>query len=61
MEKLARKLNRRGRVSVGIRARLLFWFYRGMQKASWGASPVEKQYWIENGWLDRGRPWKEIR
>lgn len=58
MDKLARKLSRSGRVPVGIRTRFLFWFYGGMQKAGWGASPEEKQYWIENGWLSGGKPWK---
>lgn len=59
MEKLARKLSRRGRVTVGLRTRLLFWFYGGMQKAGWGASRVEKQYWAENGWLSGGKPWRQ--
>ena len=58
MDKLARKLSRSGRVSVGIKTRILFWFYGSMQKAGWGASPAEKQYWIENGWLSGGKPWK---
>lgn len=58
MDKLARKLSRSGRVPVGIRTRFLFWFYGRMQKAGWGASPEEKQYWIENGWLSGGKPWK---
>lgn len=61
MGKLARKLSRGGKVSVGIRTRILFWFYGSMQKAGWGASPAEKQYWLENGWLSGGRPWKENR
>ena len=59
MEKLARRLSCRKKVSVGIRTRILFWFYGGMQKAGWGASPAEKQYWIENGWLSGGKPWKQ--
>lgn len=58
MDKLARKLSRSGKVSVGIRTRILFWFYGGMQKAGWGASPAEKQYWLENGWLSGRKPWK---
>ena len=61
MDKLARKLSRSGRVSVGIKTRILFWFYGGMQKASWGASPTEKEYWEKNGWLSGGKPWKESR
>lgn len=59
MEKLAKKLSHCGRVSVGIKIRMLFWFYGGMQKAGWGASPAEKQYWTENGWLSGGKPWKK--
>lgn len=58
MDKLARKLSRSGQVSVGIKTRLLFWFYGGMQKANWGASPAEKQYWMDKGWLSGGKPWK---
>ena len=58
MDKLARQLSRRGKVTVGMKTRILFWFYGGMQKAGGGASPTEKQYWIENGWLSGGRPWK---
>ena len=58
MDKLSRKLYRSGRVSVGVRTRILFWFYGSMQKADWGASPAEKQYWEENGWLSGGKPWK---
>ena len=29
-----------------------------MQKNGWGASPVEKEYWKQNGWFDGERPWK---
>ena len=42
MNKLASKLSRKTNVKVGIKTRILFWFYRGMQKANWGASPAEK-------------------
>ena len=59
MGKLAQKLSCRRRVSVGLKTRVLFWFYGGMQKANWGASPAEKQYWTENGWLDGKKPWKK--
>ena len=57
MDKLARKLSRSGRVSVGIKTRILFGFYGGMQKAGWGASPAEKEYWEKNGWLSGRKPW----
>ena len=59
MEKLAKKLSHQGKVSVGIKTRILFWFYGGMQKANWGASKAEKQYWVENGWLSGSKPWKK--
>ena len=59
MEKLARRLSRRGRVCVGVKTRMRFWFYGGMQKAGWGASPAEKQYWLEKGWLSGSKPWKD--
>ena len=58
MQKLARRLSRRKKVSVGLKTRILFRFFGGMQKAGWGASPAEKQYWTENGWLSGGKPWK---
>ena len=31
----------------------------GMQKAGWGASPEEKAYWQEKGWLDGKKPWEQ--
>ena len=30
----------------------------GMQKAGWGSSTMEKEYWEKNGWLGKERPWK---
>ena len=58
MNKLASKLSRKTNVKVGIKTRILFWFYRGMQKANWGASPAEKKYWESKGWLNGKKPWK---
>ena len=31
-----------------------------MQKKGWGSSPVETQYWKDNGWLDGKKPWRMI-
>lgn len=39
------------------REKCLFWFYGGMQKAGWGASPSEKEYWESRGWLNGVKPW----
>jgi len=46
------------RVHIGLRTRFLFWFYGGMQKANWGASISEKEYWESKGWLSGVKPWK---
>ena len=59
MKRLASKLSLHNKVKVGIKTRFLFWFYGGMQKANWGASPDEKQYWIDMGWLDGKKPWNK--
>lgn len=58
MTRLASKLLNKTKVKVGIKTRILFWFYGGMQKANWGASPSEKEYWESKGWLSGVKPWK---
>ncbi|MDD6070957.1 MAG: NAD(P)H-dependent oxidoreductase [Clostridiales bacterium] len=57
MKRLAAKLTKKKAVKVGIKTRILFWFYGGMQKAGWGASPCEKEYWESRGWLNGVKPW----
>ena len=56
--KLARKLGRTTPPRVGIPTRFMFFMMAGMQKANFNASPIEKQYWQERGWLGKARPWK---
>ena len=58
MKKLAAKLSGNSRVKVGIKTRFLFRMFSGMQKADWGASASEKEYWKSRGWLDGKKPWK---
>lgn len=58
MGNLAKKLSENKPVKVGVKTRVLFWFYGGMQKANWGASKSEKEYWQSKGWLDGKKPWK---
>ena len=58
MKRLADKLSGKTTVKVGIKTRILFWFYGGMQKANWGASPTEKEYWESRGWLNGVKPWR---
>ncbi|MCI8410365.1 MAG: NAD(P)H-dependent oxidoreductase [Lachnospiraceae bacterium] len=56
--KLASSLLRK-KVKVGMKTKFMFYIMRMMQKADRGASPIEKKYWQDNGWLDKKRPWHE--
>lgn len=58
MTKLAKKFSSDNKPRVGIKTKFVFNMMRNMQKAGWGSSPVEKQYWTAQGWLDKNRPWK---
>ena len=58
-DKLARKLSTGKKPSVGVKTRFMFKVMGGMQAAGWGSSPVEKEYWEQNGWLEKKRPWKD--
>ena len=57
MKRLGTKLSQQTKVHIGIKTRVLFWFYGGMQKANWGSSPQEKEYWESRGWLSGKKPW----
>lgn len=54
--KLARKIQK-ANPRVGIKTRFMFCMMRMMQMNDWGAGKTEKEYWKQNGWLDRKRPW----
>lgn len=56
--RLARKLSTHKKPHVGIKTRFIFRMMGMMQKNGWGSSPVEKEYWEQNGWLGKERPWK---
>ena len=56
--KLARKLSTTKKPHVGNKTRFMFNMMGMMQKKGWGSSPVEKEYWEQNGWLGKKRPWK---
>ena len=55
--KLSRKVEANiGKVRPGLGQRFLFIIMRSMQKSNnW--NEVDKNYWKENGWLDKKRPW----
>ena len=54
---IAKKLCSKRKPSVGIKTRFMFHMMGMMQKKGWNSSPVETEYWKENGWLDGKRPW----
>ena len=56
---IARKLSSGKKPSVGIKTRFMFGVMGMLQKKGWNSSPVETEYWKENGWLDGKKPWKE--
>ncbi|MDD6038487.1 MAG: NAD(P)H-dependent oxidoreductase [bacterium] len=55
--RIAKKLSSGKIPHVGVKTRFIFNMMGMMQKNGWSASPVEKAYWEENGWLDNKRPW----
>lgn len=61
MAKLAAKLSKNTVPRVGLKTRFIFGLMANMQRADWSASPVEKEYWRERGWLGHGRPWKQAK
>jgi len=53
MKKLAASVGKTGVPKPGLKSRFLFWMFSKMHAASWDSSPVEKQYWIEHGWITK--------
>lgn len=56
---IARKLEKGKAPHVGIPTRFVFSAMGMMHKKGWDSFPVEKAYWEQQGWLGKGRPWKE--
>ncbi len=59
--RLAKQMNSVCAPKVGFKTKMTFRMMRMMQKAGWGSSPVEKDYWESNGWLAKNRPWKKVK
>ena len=53
MKKLAAKLSKAGQPKPGLSSRFLFWMFSGMHASGWDSSPVEKEYWQEQGWIKK--------
>lgn len=48
--------SRAGKVQPGLKTKGMFYIMRMMQKNGWNSKDVE--YWKEQGWLGKKRPWK---
>lgn len=59
MKALAKKLSTAPAPTVPMKTKALFAIMAGMQKADMGSSPTEKAHWERQGWLGKGRPWKQ--
>ena len=45
-----------GKTKPGFKLKTIFLIMKMMQKSNdWNM--VDRNYWVENGWLDKGRPW----
>ncbi|HNX13340.1 MAG TPA: NAD(P)H-dependent oxidoreductase [Oscillospiraceae bacterium] len=59
-EKLAKAVRRRAEhPHTGLRIRFMFWLFKGMQtddKTAW--NPVDRDWWIRQGWTKKTKPWK---
>ena len=56
--KIANKVLKNKRVKVGLKTKALFMMMRMMQQKGWGSGEAEKEYWEQNGWMGKARPWK---
>lgn len=59
MKVLGKKLSKNTAPIVPIKKKWMFLMFAFMQKADWGSGLTEKQYWKEQGWLGKERPWKQ--
>ena len=54
---IAKKIaSRNGKVHPGLKTKGMFYIMRMMQKTGWNSRDVE--YWKEQGWTEKKRPWK---
>lgn len=59
---LARKLRRASaRRHVGLRTKLQFLLFRGMQKGESAWNPIDRDWWVAQGWLTGKKPWDDMR
>lgn len=59
MKKMAKTIEKKKKLKTSFKTKFMFGIMRMMQAKGWGASPEEKAYWQEKGWLGKSRPWKK--
>ncbi len=53
IKKLAARVAKVGVPKAGLKSRFLFRMFSKMHASGWDSSPVEKQYWIEQGFIKK--------
>lgn len=59
IKRMAKSISKDTKQTVSQKTKLLFNMFANMQNANMGSSQTEKQYWEDNGWLGKERPWKK--
>ena len=48
-----------GNVNKNLKGKIMFYMFRKMQSSSDAAwNPKDRDWWIEQGWIENVRPWK---
>lgn len=58
LTKLASSIPTNKAPHIGLKTKIIFNVMKMMHEKGWDSSPVEKEYWRQQGWLDKTRPWK---
>lgn len=53
MKRLAARISKAGTPKAGLRSWFLFRMLSAMHSSGWDISPIEKQHWIEHGWVKK--------
>ncbi|MFP4461390.1 MAG: hypothetical protein ACLFQE_04270 [Thermotogota bacterium] len=54
---MANKIRKQeGKTKPGLKTKFMFQLMRLSQKGNdW--NPTDKEHWVQNGWLEKSRPW----
>jgi multimeric flavodoxin WrbA len=53
LKRLAARVSNDHAPKGGLKSKFLFFMFSRMHASGWDSSPVEKQYWIEQGWIKK--------